>query len=106
MSGFQLVPADGGCPVTLPRGETVIGRGPLLGITDKRVSRKHAVLEVVGDQLRIKPVHVNPCFLQSSENGDLLPLETHEWHSLNPGYYPISKLWRERASSVADTKIR
>ncbi|XP_019404689.1 PREDICTED: aprataxin and PNK-like factor isoform X1 [Crocodylus porosus] len=85
MSGFQLAPTDGGCPVALPRGETVIGRGPLLGITDKRVSRKHAILEVVGDQLRIKPVHVNPCFLQSSENGDLLPLETHEWHSLNPG---------------------
>ncbi|XP_019404690.1 PREDICTED: aprataxin and PNK-like factor isoform X2 [Crocodylus porosus] len=61
MSGFQLAPTDGGCPVALPRGETVIGRGPLLG------------------------VHVNPCFLQSSENGDLLPLETHEWHSLNPG---------------------
>lgn len=29
---------------------------PPLQITDKRVSRKHAVLEVVGDQLRIKPV--------------------------------------------------
>ncbi|EMP31774.1 Aprataxin and PNK-like factor [Chelonia mydas] len=54
-------------------------------ITDKRVSRKHAILEVVGDQLRIKPVHVNPCFYQSPENSHLLPLETDEWHALSPG---------------------
>uniref|UniRef100_A0A8D0GGY9 Aprataxin and PNK-like factor n=1 Tax=Sphenodon punctatus TaxID=8508 RepID=A0A8D0GGY9_SPHPU len=85
MAGFQLAPADGGCPVPLPPGETVIGRGPLLGITDKRVSRKHAILEVVGDELRIKPVHVNPCFYQSSESSHLLPLETDEWHWLTPG---------------------
>lgn len=56
-----------------------------MGITDKRVSRKHAILEVVGDQLRIKPIHVNPCFYQSPENNCLLPLETDEWHSLSPG---------------------
>nr|XP_042702794.1 aprataxin and PNK-like factor isoform X3 [Chrysemys picta bellii] len=85
MPGFELAPADGGCPVALQPGQTVLGRGPLLGITDKRVSRKHAILEVVGDQLRIKPVHVNPCFYQSSENSHLLPLETDEWHSLSPG---------------------
>ncbi|XP_074845545.1 aprataxin and PNK-like factor [Carettochelys insculpta] len=85
MSGFELAPADGGCTVALPPGQTVLGRGPLLGITDKRVSRRHAILEVVGDQLRIKPVHVNPCFYQSPENSNLLPLETDEWHSLSPG---------------------
>ncbi|XP_026508928.1 aprataxin and PNK-like factor [Terrapene carolina triunguis] len=85
MPGFELAPADGGCPVALQPGQTVLGRGPLLGITDKRVSRKHATLEVVGDQLRIKPVHVNPCFYQSPENSHLLPLETDEWHSLSPG---------------------
>ncbi|XP_067421379.1 aprataxin and PNK-like factor isoform X2 [Emydura macquarii macquarii] len=85
MSGFELAPADGGCPVALPPGQTVLGRGPLLGITDKRVSRKHAILEVVGDQLRIKPVHVNPCFYQSPENSHLLPLETDEWFCLSPG---------------------
>ncbi|XP_048698708.1 aprataxin and PNK-like factor isoform X3 [Caretta caretta] len=85
MPGFELAPADGGYPVALPPGQTVLGRGPLLGITDKRVSRKHAILEVVGDQLRIKPVHVNPCFYQSPENSHLLPLETDEWHALSPG---------------------
>ncbi|XP_032041205.1 aprataxin and PNK-like factor [Aythya fuligula] len=85
MAAVRLAPADGGCPVPLPPGETLLGRGPLLGITDKRVSRKHAILEVVDGQVRIKPIHVNPCFYQSAENGRLLPLEAHEWHSLKFG---------------------
>ncbi|XP_053445010.1 aprataxin and PNK-like factor isoform X4 [Nycticebus coucang] len=54
-------------------------------ITDKRVSRRHAILEVVGGQLRIKPIHTNPCFYQSSEKRQLLPLKTNLWHWLNPG---------------------
>ncbi|XP_031459158.1 aprataxin and PNK-like factor isoform X2 [Phasianus colchicus] len=80
MAGVRLAPCDGGCPVALPPGETLLGRGPLLGITDKRVSRKHAILEVVGGQ-----IHVDSCFYQSPENGRLLPLEAHEWHSLKFG---------------------
>ncbi|XP_045683753.1 aprataxin and PNK-like factor isoform X2 [Phyllostomus hastatus] len=86
MSGvFELQPQDGGAPVALAPGETVIGRGPLLGITDKRVSRRHAILEVVGSQLRIKPIHTSPCFYQSSEKSQFLPLKTNLWHWLNPG---------------------
>ncbi|XP_036903978.1 aprataxin and PNK-like factor isoform X2 [Sturnira hondurensis] len=86
MSGlFELQPQDGGPRVALAPGETVIGRGPLLGITDKRVSRRHAVLEVVGGQLRIKPIHTSPCFYQSSEKSQFLPLKTNLWHWLNPG---------------------
>ncbi|XP_062427386.1 aprataxin and PNK-like factor isoform X2 [Rhea pennata] len=85
MAAVRLAPADGGCSVALPPGETVLGRGPLLGITDKRVSRKHAILDVEGSHVRIKPIHVNPCFYQSPENGCLLPLEAHEWHSLKFG---------------------
>ncbi|XP_028928008.1 aprataxin and PNK-like factor isoform X1 [Ornithorhynchus anatinus] len=83
--GFELAPADGGARVALAAGETVIGRGPLLGIADRKVSRRHAILEVVGDQLRIKPTHSNPCFHQASEESQLLPLETNEWHWLNHG---------------------
>ncbi|KAJ8781278.1 hypothetical protein J1605_011262 [Eschrichtius robustus] len=82
---FELQPKDGGPRVALAPGETVIGRGPLLRITDKRVSRRHAILEVVGGQLRIKPIHTNPCFYQSSEKSQLLPLKTNLWHWLNPG---------------------
>lgn len=33
MSGFHLVPVTGGEPVHLPPGETVLGRGPLLGVS-------------------------------------------------------------------------
>ncbi|XP_007938329.1 aprataxin and PNK-like factor [Orycteropus afer afer] len=83
--GFELQPLDGGPPVALAPGETVIGRGPLLGITDKRVSRRHAILEVVGGQLRIKPIHTNPCFYKSSEKSPLLPLKRNLWRWLNPG---------------------
>uniref|UniRef100_A0A8C5XBL5 Aprataxin and PNK-like factor n=1 Tax=Microcebus murinus TaxID=30608 RepID=A0A8C5XBL5_MICMU len=83
--GFELQPQDGGPRVALAPGETVIGRGPLLGITDKRVSRRHAILEVVSGQLRIKPIHTNPCFYQSSEKSQLLPLKTNLWRWLNPG---------------------
>ncbi|XP_028371673.1 aprataxin and PNK-like factor isoform X3 [Phyllostomus discolor] len=82
---FELQPQDGGAPVALEPGETVIGRGPLLGITDKKVSRRHAILEVVGSQLRIKPIHTSPCFYQSSEKSQFLPLKTNLWHWLNPG---------------------
>ncbi|XP_010608006.1 aprataxin and PNK-like factor isoform X2 [Fukomys damarensis] len=86
MSGcFELQPQDGGPRVALALGETVIGRGPLLGITDRRISRRHAILEVVGGQLRIKPIHTNPCFYRSSENSQLLPMKTNLWHWLNPG---------------------
>ncbi|KAM9792207.1 aprataxin and PNK-like factor [Neosynchiropus ocellatus] len=85
MSRFDLVPLDGGAPVHLPPGETPLGRGPLLGISDKRVSRHHAVLDVTSGQLRLKSTHVNPCFLQSSLDDDPRPLDKDCWVSLSPG---------------------
>ncbi|KAM5227862.1 aprataxin and PNK-like factor [Ctenodactylus gundi] len=86
MSGvFELQPQDGGPRVALAPGETVIGRGPLLGITDKKISRRHAILEVIGGQLRIKPIHINPCYYWSSEKSQLLPMKTNLWHWLDPG---------------------
>ncbi|KAG7254581.1 hypothetical protein CRUP_011937 [Coryphaenoides rupestris] len=61
-AGFDLVPMDGGGRISLPEGETVLGRGPLLGI------------------------HVNPCF--TLLGGDLArpqPLERECWHTLCDG---------------------
>nr|BAB25711.1 unnamed protein product [Mus musculus] len=84
-SDFFLQPLDGGPRVPVGPGQTVIGRGPLLGITDKRVSRRHAILEVVDSQLRIKPIHRNPCFYQSSEKSQHSPMETQVWSQLHPG---------------------
>uniref|UniRef100_V9KJS4 Aprataxin and PNK-like factor-like protein n=1 Tax=Callorhinchus milii TaxID=7868 RepID=V9KJS4_CALMI len=85
MSGLELEPLDGAGRVELPGGQTVIGRGPLLGVSDKRVSRNHGLLEVIDGKLRIKPTHTNPCFHQSSNTAHLLPLEKDKWHCLNPG---------------------
>uniref|UniRef100_A0A3B3YGZ8 Uncharacterized protein n=1 Tax=Poecilia mexicana TaxID=48701 RepID=A0A3B3YGZ8_9TELE len=61
MSGFGLVPVDGGDLVQLPPGETVLGRGPFLG------------------------THINPCFLLLSPNDDPRPLERGSWHRLHLG---------------------
>ncbi|XP_040003171.1 aprataxin and PNK-like factor [Xiphias gladius] len=85
MSGFDLVPVDGGAPVHLPPGETVLGRGPLLGVSDKRVSRHHGLLENRNGQLRIKPTHLNPCFIQSSLGDDPRPLQKDSWYPLHHG---------------------
>ncbi|XP_029142874.1 aprataxin and PNK-like factor, partial [Protobothrops mucrosquamatus] len=54
-------------------------------VTDKKVSRKHATLKIVGDQLSIKPVHVNPCFYWPVEDDQLFPLDRDKWHQLCPG---------------------
>ncbi|XP_069624841.1 aprataxin and PNK-like factor isoform X1 [Ranitomeya imitator] len=85
MSGYRLEAADGSGSHVIPVGETVVGRGPLLGIADKRVSRSHAVLEVVDDKLRIKATHVNPCFHRASGKSTYAPLERNEWCWLHSG---------------------
>uniref|UniRef100_A0A8P4KFN8 Aprataxin and PNKP like factor n=1 Tax=Dicentrarchus labrax TaxID=13489 RepID=A0A8P4KFN8_DICLA len=61
MSGFDLVPEDGGDPIHLPPGETVLGRGPFLR------------------------THLNPCFVQSSPTEDPRPLQRDSWHPLRHG---------------------
>ncbi|XP_069090180.1 aprataxin and PNK-like factor isoform X2 [Pleurodeles waltl] len=85
MPALELEAADGCGRISLPAGETVIGRGPFLGIADKRVSRNHGVLEVVGEKLRIRSVHVNPCFYQPSHKKQFLPLEKDKWQWLEEG---------------------
>ncbi|XP_023117753.2 aprataxin and PNK-like factor isoform X2 [Amphiprion ocellaris] len=85
MSGFDLVPVDGGDHVHLPPGKTVVGRGPFLGVSDKRVSRQHGLLENLNGQLRLKPIHLNPCFVQSSLSDDPRPLQKDSWHLLHHG---------------------
>ncbi|KAM8842000.1 aprataxin and PNK-like factor [Synchiropus picturatus] len=110
MSRFELVPLDGGAPVQLPPGETPLGRGPLLAISDKRVSRRHAVLDVTRGQLRLKSTHVNPCFLQSSLDDDPRPLDRDCWVSLSPGDFlsllPGRFVYRVAAVGGASDSLR
>ncbi|KAK0149070.1 Aprataxin and PNK-like factor [Merluccius polli] len=86
LAGYELVPLDGGGRIPLPEGETLLGRGPLLGVHDKRVSRQHGVLENQNGRLRLKPIHVNPCFsLQAGQLDSPQPLERDRWHTLGHG---------------------
>lgn len=85
MWGFELLPESGGAPVPVPEGETVLGRGPLLGISDKRVSRNHALLENSQGRLRLRATHVNPVFLQSRSDPGPVPLTRGQWTVLQPG---------------------
>ncbi|XP_039664333.1 aprataxin and PNK-like factor [Perca fluviatilis] len=88
MSGFDLVRVDGGGggdPIHLPPGETVLGRGPFLAVSDKRVSRLHGLLERLDGQLRLKPTHLNPCFVQSSLTDSPRPLQRDSWYPLHDG---------------------
>ncbi|KAK7161271.1 hypothetical protein R3I94_004069 [Phoxinus phoxinus] len=89
MPGFELEQVDGvggsGSPIHLPDGETVLGRGPFLGVNDKRVSRNHSILENHNGQLRLKPTHLNPCFIQTNIVASPQPLEKDQWHCLKEG---------------------
>ncbi|KAJ8365916.1 hypothetical protein SKAU_G00147470 [Synaphobranchus kaupii] len=85
MSDFELEPVDGGISIQLPEGEIQLGRGPFLGVNDKRVSRHHGLLENANGQLRIKPTHQNPCFYQPSLGDPPEALEKDRWHPLRPG---------------------
>uniref|UniRef100_A0A8D3BHQ0 Aprataxin and PNK-like factor n=1 Tax=Scophthalmus maximus TaxID=52904 RepID=A0A8D3BHQ0_SCOMX len=85
MSDFHLIPVAGGAPVQLPLGETVLGRGPFLGVSDKRVSRQHALLKNLRGRLSLKPTHLNPCFLRSSLSDDPRPLSRDSWVRLQDG---------------------
>ncbi|XP_060716721.1 aprataxin and PNK-like factor [Tachysurus vachellii] len=86
MPGFELEQIDGERTfIDVPHGDTVIGRGPFLGVSDKRVSRNHGILENVNGQLRLKPTHVNPCFFQTSVDASPQPLEKDKWHLLKDG---------------------
>ncbi|XP_030634805.1 aprataxin and PNK-like factor [Chanos chanos] len=85
MPEFKLEPVDGGNHIDLPLGETVLGRGPFLGVNDKRVSRHHGILENLNGQLHLKPIHLNPCFSLASVEDSPQPLPKDQWHQLQPG---------------------
>lgn len=73
-------------PVELKIGKTIIGRGPLLECSDKKVSRNHAILEVTADgEVILTPTHVNPCFYQSQNRGPSRVMKKDKQHVLASG---------------------
>ncbi|XP_064483702.1 aprataxin and PNK-like factor [Ornithodoros turicata] len=87
MKKVTLRPVMGGQKVVeLKTGKTIIGRGPLLECSDKKVSRNHAILEVLQDgEVLITPTHVNPCFYQAQGNGPSKVLKKDKQHTLSSG---------------------
>ncbi|XP_022097315.1 aprataxin and PNK-like factor isoform X2 [Acanthaster planci] len=89
MSGIELKPISeseaGRSNFLLPLGKTVIGRGPVLGVSDKRVSRNHGLVEVEDGKVKIMSTHTNPTFYQAKGTARLLPLPKEVWQSLEHG---------------------
>ncbi|ESO96546.1 hypothetical protein LOTGIDRAFT_159962 [Lottia gigantea] len=86
MASVQLRSLDDGNITDVPEsGVTVVGRGPFLEITDKRVSRNHANLEIVDGKLYLTPIHVNPCFFKKGGEGSQKILEKDEKFCLEEG---------------------
>lgn len=87
MKKVFLKPVEGGQKVVeLKTGKTIIGRGPLLECSDKKVSRNHAVLEVTCDgEVILTPTHVNPCFYQAQGKGPPRVMKKDKQHVLVSG---------------------
>ncbi|XP_015778992.1 PREDICTED: aprataxin and PNK-like factor [Acropora digitifera] len=82
---FLLRPQHGGKDIAIPCGKTTIGRGPFLGVTDKRVSRSHAEVQLSDGKLTILPLHVNPTFHKTGVNKKFVALKKNESYVLHKG---------------------
>jgi len=64
---------------------TILGRGSLLGIGDKKVSRNHALLVWKDNTLTLESTHMNPCFVTFAESGKKLSLRNGGSAQLSDG---------------------
>nr|XP_047132211.1 aprataxin and PNK-like factor isoform X4 [Hydra vulgaris] len=64
--------------LVLPFGKTVLGRGPLLKITDKRVSRSHAVIINDENKLLLKSLCKYPTYYCPPGLEEVIPLKYNE----------------------------
>lgn len=85
MSCVTLKEVGGDLVVDVAQESTVIGRGQFLQITDKRVSRSHALLELKDGKLYITPTHTNPCFLRTEASKEQTVLARDVKHMLSNG---------------------
>ncbi|CAG9762125.1 unnamed protein product [Ceutorhynchus assimilis] len=66
-------------------GEHIVGRGGLLRVTDQRVSRKHAVINVSPEIITLTSVHINPCFFKKANDNRLNVIRKDTNHELSDG---------------------
>ena len=94
--------------------ETVIGRGKLFEINDKKVSRQHALLVVANGKVTLKSTHSNPCFVNLvKQNKKILLkqnvslcLEDGDMFSLLPDDYTFQvKVAETSTQSNVDTEV-
>ncbi|WAR19844.1 APLF-like protein, partial [Mya arenaria] len=87
MSAINIFKLENGDskPISIDEGKTVIGRGPFLQVTDKRVSRNHGVLEVSDGKLYITPTHTNPCFFKRTPKSSVEIMKKDERRHLENG---------------------
>ncbi|CAG0878643.1 unnamed protein product [Darwinula stevensoni] len=71
--------------VSIPVGDTILGRGPLLQCKDVKVSRHHALLHVSEDgKISLKSIHQNPCYLLHGRDIEKV-LKEGDSQELKPG---------------------
>ncbi|XP_050300605.1 aprataxin and PNK-like factor [Anthonomus grandis grandis] len=77
--------AEKDCIVSLSQGEHIIGRGSLLQINDKRVSRKHALIQVTGQNITLTSTHENPCFFKADKGKALTIIRKDQKNPIEDG---------------------
>ncbi|XP_028398617.1 aprataxin and PNK-like factor isoform X2 [Dendronephthya gigantea] len=85
MASFALISLENNYKVDISEGKVTVGRGPYLKITDKRVSRNHATLEVSDATFTVLPTHTNPTFYQACGDTKFEPLAKDEVKKLQDG---------------------
>lgn len=97
--------------VKLHIGRHVIGRGPLLGCVDKRISRNHGVIEISADgTIELESTHLNPCFHQKKGNDKCVAvsktskvtLEAGDKFSLLPSSCSYEVIVHRRSEQLSD----
>ncbi|XP_060534407.1 aprataxin and PNK-like factor isoform X2 [Cylas formicarius] len=71
--------------VSLSNGTHTLGRGGLLDVKDKRVSRKHAVVKISEHVATLTSVHQNPCFFRAASGKKITILNSGQSHELFDG---------------------
>ncbi|XP_062503804.1 aprataxin and PNK-like factor [Corticium candelabrum] len=82
---WRFCALDGDLNVEIPEGQTTVGRGSLLQIADKHVSRSHAIVQLKDGKCSILPTHTNPSFHKLRDSETFAPLQQDVWQELNDG---------------------